>query len=35
VIAVVSLDGRMIGSGKPGPITRNLLDRFRRLTRGA
>ncbi len=35
VIAVVSLDGRMIGSGKPGPITRNLLERFRRLTRGA
>ena len=35
VIAVVSLDGRQIGSGKPGPITRNLLERFRRLTRGA
>ena len=35
VIAVVSLDGRTIGSGKPGPITRNLLERFRRLTRGA
>ena len=34
VIAVVSLDGRQIGSGKPGPITRNLLERFRRLTRG-
>ena len=34
VIAVVSLDGRTIGSGKPGPITRNLLERFRRLTRG-
>ena len=34
VIAVVNLDGRQIGSGKPGPITRNLLERFRRLTRG-
>ena len=34
VIAVVSLDGRTIGDGKPGPITRELLDRFRKLTRG-
>ena len=25
VIAVVSLDGRIIGSGKPGPITADLL----------
>jgi branched-chain amino acid aminotransferase len=33
VIAVVSLDGRTIGSGKPGPITKDLLDRFRELTR--
>jgi branched-chain amino acid aminotransferase len=32
VIAVVSLDGRTIGSGKPGPITKDLLDRFRELT---
>lgn len=34
VIAVVSLDGRKIGEGKPGPITRDLLERFHRLTRG-
>jgi branched-chain amino acid aminotransferase len=33
VIAVVSLDGRKIGDGKPGPITRDLLERFRELTR--
>ncbi len=33
VIAVVSLDGRIIGSGKPGPITADLLERFRKLTR--
>lgn len=33
VIAIVSLDGRQIGSGKPGPVTNDLLERFRRLTR--
>ncbi len=33
VIAVVSLDGRPIGTGKPGPITQDLLKRFRTLTR--
>ena len=33
VIAAVSLDGRTIGSGKPGPLTRDLLERFRVLTR--
>ncbi len=33
VIAVVSLDGRTIGDGKPGPVTRDLLNRFRELTR--
>jgi branched-chain amino acid aminotransferase len=32
VIAVVSLDGRQIGDGKPGPVTRDLLERFRALT---
>lgn len=35
VIAVVSLDGRPIGTGKPGPITQDLLKRFRNLTREA
>ena len=34
VIAVISLDGRQIGSGKPGPVTEDLLVRFRKLTRG-
>jgi branched-chain amino acid aminotransferase len=34
VIAVVSLDGRQIGDGTPGPITQDLLQRFRKLTRG-
>jgi branched-chain amino acid aminotransferase len=34
VVPVTSLDGRTIGAGKPGPITRDLLERFRKLTRG-
>jgi len=34
VIAVVSLDGRAIGDGKPGPITCQLRQRFQELTRG-
>jgi branched-chain amino acid aminotransferase len=33
VVPVSSLDGRQIGGGKPGPITRDLLERFRNLTR--
>lgn len=33
VIAVASLDGRQIGTGRPGPVTQDLLERFRRLTR--
>lgn len=33
VIPVVSLDGRQIGTGKPGPITQQLLDLFQKLTR--
>jgi branched-chain amino acid aminotransferase len=32
VVAVVSLDGRKIGTGEPGPVTRDLLERFRHLT---
>lgn len=32
VIPVSSLDGRPIGDGKPGPITRDLLERFKKLT---
>jgi len=33
VIPVTSLDGRAIGLGKPGPITKDLLERFKKLTR--
>src|SRR5262245_7865388 len=35
VVPVTSLDGRPIGAGKPGPITRDLLERFRKLTRSS
>ena len=34
VIPVVKLDSRAIGTGKPGPVTRDLMERFKRLTRG-
>jgi len=34
VIAVVKVDGRTIGAGEPGPVTKDLLQRFRALTRG-
>lgn len=34
VIPVVELDGRSIGTGQPGPITRDLHTRFHRLVRG-
>jgi branched-chain amino acid aminotransferase len=33
VIPVVKIDSRTIGSGKPGPITRDLIERFHKLTR--
>ena len=33
VIAVVKCDGRIIGSGKPGPVTRQLRKRFQQLVR--
>lgn len=32
VIPAVLIDGRTIGDGKPGPITRRLIDDFRRFT---
>lgn len=32
IVPVVSLDGRQIGSGKPGPVTQDLLGRFKALT---
>lgn len=34
LIPVVECDGRAIGDGKPGPITRDLLQRFRKLVHG-
>jgi branched-chain amino acid aminotransferase len=33
VIPVVKVDRRVIGSGEPGPVTRNLKERFQELTR--
>lgn len=33
VIPVVKVDSRMIGDGKPGPMTRDLIRRFHELTR--
>ncbi len=33
VIPVVKIDGRLIGTGKPGPITRQLHERFHKLVR--
>lgn len=33
VIAVISLDGRRIGDGKPGVVTKDLRERFQELTR--
>jgi branched-chain amino acid aminotransferase len=34
VIAVTRIDGRPIGNAQPGPITRKLLEAFKKLTRG-
>ena len=34
VIAVVRVDGRTVGDGKPGPATRDLKERFHSLARG-
>ena len=31
IVPVISIDGRQIGNGKPGPITLDLLSRFREL----
>ncbi len=33
VIPVVKCDGRLIGTGKPGPLTKQLRERFHQLTR--
>jgi branched-chain amino acid aminotransferase len=32
IIAVVKIDGRVIGSGKPGPVTEKLVTQYRQLT---
>ncbi len=32
VIPAVKLDGRLIGDGKPGPVTRKLIEKFHQLT---
>ena len=32
VIAAVNLDGRVIGDGKPGPVTQRIIEKFRELT---
>jgi branched-chain amino acid aminotransferase len=34
VIPVVKVDGRTIGNGHPGPLTKELFEQFHRLTRG-
>jgi branched-chain amino acid aminotransferase len=34
VIPVVKVDSRTIGNGKPGPVTRDLIEQFHKLTRG-
>ncbi len=33
VVPMVTADGRSIGDGKPGPLTKRIMDRFRRYTR--
>jgi hypothetical protein len=33
VISIRQVDGRDIGSGKPGPVTRDLRSRFQALVR--
>jgi branched-chain amino acid aminotransferase len=34
VVPVVKCDGRLIGTGKPGPLTKQLREQFQRLVRG-
>ena len=33
IVPVVKIDGRVIGSGKPGPVTRQLMERYHAWTR--
>src|SRR2546427_12387042 len=32
LIPVVKIDGRVVGSGKPGPVTRRLVEKYKALT---
>jgi branched-chain amino acid aminotransferase len=32
IVPVVKADGRIIGNGKPGPITTRIIERFREMT---
>ena len=34
VIGIVEIDGRVIGDGKPGPVTKHLRDKFFRYAHG-
>ncbi len=34
MVPIVEIDDRPVGSGRPGPITRELLDLFHQATRG-
>ena len=33
IVPVVKIDGRVIGTGKPGPVTRELQQAFHQVTR--
>jgi branched-chain amino acid aminotransferase len=35
VIAVVKIDGRVIGSGRPGPVTKRLVEKYKTLTKSS
>jgi branched-chain amino acid aminotransferase len=35
VIAVVKIDGRVIGSGRPGPVTKSLVEKYKTLTKSS
>jgi len=32
---VTKIDGRVVGSGKPGPVTRNLVAKYHTLTQNS
>ena len=34
IVPIRSLDGRVVGAGPIGPVTRDLMNRFRAVTRG-